>query len=84
MLLDERHKIATWMSTVPALGLRLALNLDQLVSVHQLRLLTAVIEQAASPARPDALGSSQPAISHQLKALSRPSAPRSSRSSAAG
>jgi DNA-binding transcriptional LysR family regulator len=48
----------------------LAPNLDQLVSVHQLRLLTAVIEHGGFSRAADALGLSQPAISHQLKALS--------------
>jgi DNA-binding transcriptional LysR family regulator len=49
---------------------RLAPNFDQLVSVHQLRLLTAVIEHGGFSRAADALGLSQPAISHQLKALS--------------
>lgn len=51
-------------------SLRLAPNFDQLVSVHQLRLLTAVIEHRGFSRAADALGLSQPAISHQLKALS--------------
>ncbi|MEA2536126.1 MAG: hypothetical protein QOF11_360, partial [Chloroflexota bacterium] len=49
---------------------RLAPSFDQLVSVHQLRLLTAVIEHGGFSRAADALGLSQPAISHQLKALS--------------
>jgi DNA-binding transcriptional LysR family regulator len=48
----------------------LAPNLDQLVSVHQLRLLTAVVERGGFSRAAEALGLSQPAISHQLKALS--------------
>jgi LysR family transcriptional regulator, low CO2-responsive transcriptional regulator len=48
----------------------LAPNLDQLVSVHQLRLLTAVIDHGGFSRAAEALGLSQPAISHQLKALS--------------
>ncbi len=47
----------------------LAANFDQLVSVHQLRLLTAVIEHGGFSRAGLALGLSQPAISHQLKAL---------------
>jgi LysR family transcriptional regulator, low CO2-responsive transcriptional regulator len=45
-------------------------ELDQVVSVHQLRLLTAVIEHGGFSRAGEALGISQPAISHQLKALS--------------
>lgn len=45
-------------------------SFDQLVSVHQLRLLSAVIERGGFSRAADALGLSQPAISHQLKALS--------------
>jgi Transcriptional regulator len=48
---------------------RLAPNLDQLVSVHQLRLLAAVVEHGGFTRAGNALGLSQPAISHQLKAL---------------
>jgi DNA-binding transcriptional LysR family regulator len=51
-------------------NLRLAPNFDLLVSVHQLRLFTAVIERGGFSRAADALGLSQPAISHQLKALS--------------
>jgi DNA-binding transcriptional LysR family regulator len=49
---------------------RLAPNFDQLVTVHQLRLLTEVIERGGFSRAADSLGLSQPAISHQLKALS--------------
>lgn len=49
---------------------RLATNLEQLVSVHQIRLLTAVVERGGFTRAADALGLSQPAISHQLKGLS--------------
>ncbi|MEP6639835.1 MAG: LysR family transcriptional regulator [Chloroflexota bacterium] len=52
-----------------ASGAALTLDLDQLVSVHQLRLLAAVIEHGGFSRAGDALGLSQPAISHQLKAL---------------
>src|SRR3990172_7286382 len=55
----------------PDPSLRLAQNLDQLVSVHQLRLLTAVVERGGFTRAADTLGLSQPAISHQLKALSK-------------
>ena len=48
---------------------RLTAQLDQVVSVHQLRLLTAVIERGGFTRAAEALGLSQPAISHQLKAL---------------
>ena len=48
----------------------LAPNLDQLVTVHQLRLLSAVVERGGFSRAGEALGLSQPAISHQLKALS--------------
>ena len=54
----------------PGPNLRLAPNFDQLVTVHQLRLLTAVIERGGFSRAADAMGLSQPAISHQLKALS--------------
>jgi DNA-binding transcriptional LysR family regulator len=54
----------------PGPSLRLAANFDQLVTVHQLRLFTAVIERGGFSRAADALGLSQPAISHQLKALS--------------
>lgn len=54
----------------PGPNLRLAPNFDQLVTVHQLRLLTAVIDRGGFSRAADALGLSQPAISHQLKALS--------------
>lgn len=47
----------------------LAPRLDQLVTVHQLRLFTAVVEHGGFSRAGDALGLSQPAISHQLKAL---------------
>jgi DNA-binding transcriptional LysR family regulator len=48
-----------------ALGSRLA----ELVSVHQLRLLMAVVEHDGFSRAGQALGLSQPAVSHQLKAL---------------
>jgi DNA-binding transcriptional LysR family regulator len=57
-------------SQAPGPNRRLAPNFDQLVTVHQLRLLTAVIERGGFSRAADALGLSQPAISHQLKALS--------------
>ncbi|MEO8438393.1 MAG: LysR family transcriptional regulator [Chloroflexota bacterium] len=47
----------------------LAPNLDRLVSVHQLRLMAAVVEHGGFSRAGQALGLSQPAISHQLKAL---------------
>lgn len=43
--------------------------LEQVVSVHQLRLLVAVIDHGGFSRAADALGLSQPAISHQLKSL---------------
>ncbi|HEY8635769.1 MAG TPA: LysR family transcriptional regulator [Candidatus Limnocylindrales bacterium] len=55
---------------MPDQGGRLSSDLDQLVSVHQLRLLTAVIERGGFSRAADSLGLSQPAISHQMKALS--------------
>jgi DNA-binding transcriptional LysR family regulator len=45
-------------------------RLAELVSVHQLRLLAAVIDHGGFTRAGDALGLSQPAISHQLKVLS--------------
>ena len=51
-------------------ALPLAPTLEQIVSVHQLRLLTAVIERGGFSRAAEALGLSQPGISHQLKALS--------------
>ena len=42
----------------------------ELVSVHQLRLLIAVVEHGGFSRAAEALGLSQPAISHQIKALS--------------
>lgn len=42
---------------------------DQLVTVHQLRLLAAVAEQGGVSRAAARLGLSQPAVSHQLKAL---------------
>ena len=53
----------------PTADRRLTAQLDQVVSVHQLRLLTAVIERDGFTRAAEALGLSQPAISHQLKAL---------------
>lgn len=46
-------------------------KLGQVVTVHQLRLLVAVIESRGFSRAGEALGLSQPAISHQLKALAR-------------
>ena len=43
--------------------------LEQVVSVHQLRLLVAVVDHGGFSRAADALGVSQPAISHQLKSL---------------
>ncbi|MDQ3553270.1 MAG: LysR family transcriptional regulator [Chloroflexota bacterium] len=43
--------------------------LDQRVTVHQLRLLTAVIDSGGFSRAATALDLSQPAVSHQLKAL---------------
>jgi len=48
---------------------RLAPDFDRLVTVHQLRLLTAVIDRGGFSRAAEALSLSQPAISHQLKAL---------------
>lgn len=53
----------------PTADRRLTTHLDQVVTVHQLRLLTAVIERGGFTRAAEALGLSQPAISHQLKAL---------------
>jgi len=53
----------------PAADGRLTAQLDQVVSVHQLRLLTAVNERGGFTRAAEALGLSQPAVSHQLKAL---------------
>lgn len=58
------------MNDIGSAGLRLAPALDQVVSVHQLRLLTAVIEHGGFSRAAEALGLSQPAVSHSLKALS--------------
>lgn len=58
------------MNDIGPAGLRLAPALDQIVSVHQLRLLTAVIEHGGFSRAAEALGLSQPAVSHSLKALS--------------
>ncbi|HET7702307.1 MAG TPA: LysR family transcriptional regulator [Candidatus Limnocylindrales bacterium] len=55
--MDERH------------SLRQRPALEQLVSVHQLRLLVAVVDHGGFSRAADALGVSQPAISHQLKSL---------------
>ena len=51
-------------------GVRLAPTLDRIVSVHQLRLLTAVVDRGGFSRAAAALSLSQPAVSHQLKALS--------------
>jgi len=50
-------------------GQRLSPAFDQLVTVHQLRLFQAVAEHGGFSRAADALGLSQPAISHQLKEL---------------
>lgn len=50
-------------------GLPLAGRLDQQVTVHQLRLFRAVADHGGFTRAATALGLSQPAISHQLKAL---------------
>ncbi|MEO7118640.1 MAG: LysR family transcriptional regulator [Candidatus Limnocylindrales bacterium] len=52
-------------------GQALSPPLDQQVTVHQLRLLTAVIRHHGFSRAAAALGLSQPAISHQMKALSQ-------------
>lgn len=44
-------------------------SLDQLVTVHQLRLFAAVADHASFSRAAESLGLSQPAVSHQLKAL---------------
>ncbi|HEX5148879.1 MAG TPA: LysR family transcriptional regulator [Candidatus Limnocylindrales bacterium] len=54
----------------PSVGLPLGPRFAEHVSVHQLRLLIAVIEHGGFSRAADALNLSQPAISHQLKALS--------------
>jgi LysR family transcriptional regulator, low CO2-responsive transcriptional regulator len=51
-------------------GLPIGPRFAELVSVHQLRLLIAVVEHGGFSRAAEALGLSQPAISHQLKALS--------------
>lgn len=48
---------------------RPGVTLDQLVTVHQLRLFTAVADHASFSRAAEFLGLSQPAVSHQLKAL---------------
>lgn len=48
---------------------RPAIALDQLVTVHQLRLFVAVADHASFSRAAESLGLSQPAVSHQLKAL---------------
>ena len=58
------------MADDPRAATPLGSSLGQLVSVHQLRLLTAVVERGGFSRAADALHLSQPAISHQLKALS--------------
>lgn len=45
-------------------------TLDRLVTVHQLRLLVEVIDRGGFSRAAEALGLSQPAISHQMRALS--------------
>jgi DNA-binding transcriptional LysR family regulator len=54
----------------PSLALPLGPRFAELVSVHQLRLLIAVVEHGGFSRAAEALNLSQPAISHQLKALS--------------
>jgi LysR family transcriptional regulator, low CO2-responsive transcriptional regulator len=48
----------------------LAARLAEIVTVHQLRLLAAVVERGGFSRAADELGLSQPAISHQLTGLS--------------
>lgn len=60
MVLQEANRVAD-----------LAENLERLVTVHQVRLLMAVIEHGGHTRAADALGLSQPAVSHQLQALSK-------------
>lgn len=57
-------------SVEPDLVLPLGPRFAELVSVHQLRLLIAVVEHGGFSRAAEALSLSQPAISHQLKALS--------------
>lgn len=45
------------------------MDLDRIVTVHQLRLLTAVIDSGGFSRAAAAMDLSQPAVSHQLKAL---------------
>jgi len=45
------------------------MDLDRMVTVHQLRLLTAVIDSGGFSRAAAAMDLSQPAVSHQLKAL---------------
>ena len=54
----------------PGLDLPIGPRFAELVSVHQLRLLIAVVEHGGFSRAAEALGLSQPAISHQIKALS--------------
>lgn len=54
----------------PSLASPLGPRFAELVSVHQLRLLIAVVEHGGFSRAAEALSLSQPAISHQLKALS--------------
>ncbi len=48
---------------------RTAIGPDQLATVHQLRLFVAVADHASFSRAAESLGLSQPAVSHQLKAL---------------
>lgn len=54
----------------PGSGAPLSEALERLVTVHQLRLLVEVIDKGGFSRAAEALGLSQPAISHQMKALS--------------
>jgi DNA-binding transcriptional LysR family regulator len=51
-------------------GAPLDAGLERRVTIHQLRLLVAVAEHGGVSRAADALGLSQPAVSHQLKTLS--------------
>jgi DNA-binding transcriptional LysR family regulator len=58
----DRHKSGS--------AARFSQAFDRLVTVHQLRLLVEVIDRGGFSRAAEALGLSQPAISHQMRALS--------------